>query len=239
MPTPYFQFKQFTVWHDLCAMKVGTDGVLLGALAPLSPCTTSILDIGTGSGLVALMLAQRCSTAAITAIDCDEGAYQQASLNFEASPWNERLTVLHRSLQEFQRLGLAPFDLIVSNPPFFANSLKAPDKARTTARHNDTLSIDELLFCSEKLLQKTGSIVLILPVSDQLNCVKLAERYGLCCHASTLIVPKPGAAPKRVVLVFSRLTASLQIRELMIETAVRGHYTPEFTALVRDFYLKL
>ena len=255
MPTPFFHFKQFTVWHDQCAMKVGTDGVLLGALAQVKDSTQTILDIGSGSGLVALMLAQRCESATITAIDIDEGAFRQTLFNFSASPWSLRLTAAQSSVQEFSNNNKNSFDLIVSNPPFFTDSLKNPDIARSTARHNDTLSFNELLFHASLLINKTGSIVMILPVSDKKMCVKCAENYGLYCCTSVVIFPKPGASAKRVVLTFSKnnspkknseLTIETDIRgvytdefELTIETDIRGVYTDEFTALVRNYYLNL
>lgn len=239
MPTPYFQFKQFTVWHDRCAMKVGTDGVLLGVLTPINPQIRSILDVGTGSGLVALMLAQRCSKAQLNAIDIDRGAYEQAVINFTDSPWTDRLTAFHQSLEEYAKGKNGYYDLIVSNPPYFSNSLKGTNQARTIARHTDSLTLDELFCFSEQLLNKTGSIVVILPVSDQENCVKCAERYKLFCTVSTAVIPKPGAIAKRVVMVFNREPAPCKVNELMLEKEIRGIYTPEFTALVRDFYLKL
>lgn len=225
------------MWHDQCAMKVGTDGVLLGAWASTVAPPASILDIGTGSGLVALMLAQRYPSAHITAIDIDKGAFQQATFNFQESPWSHRLQAVHSPLQDFKPS--EKFDLIVSNPPFFSKSLKAPDKARNTARHNDTLELKTLLTSAKELLTKTGSIVVILPVTDQNKCVKLAERYHLFCTASTVIYPKPDAPARRVLLAFSPAHAPEKLGELTLETADRGVYTPEFAALVRDFYLKL
>jgi len=135
MPNPWFQFKQFTVWHDKCAMKVGTDGVLLGAWADMEQAR-SILDVGTGSGLIALMAAQRNLTAAITAIDIDESAIIQARENFDRSPWVNRLTAEPISLEDFAGSTDAMFDVIVSNPPYFHQSLHSPDKKRTLARHS-------------------------------------------------------------------------------------------------------
>lgn len=239
MPTPYFHFKQFTVWHDQCAMKVGTDGVLLGALAQVKDSTQTILDVGSGSGLVALMLAQRCESATITAIDIDEGAFRQTLFNFSASPWSSRLIAAHSSVQEFSSNNINSFDLIVSNPPFFSNSLKNPGIARSTARHNDTLSVNELLFHASLLINETGSIVVILPVSEKKICVKCAENYGLFCRTSVVIFPKPGASAKRIVLSFSKYNSLEKMSELTIETEIRGVYTDEFTALVREYYLNL
>lgn len=238
MPAPFFRFKQFTVWHNQCAMKVGTDGVLLGAWAPVDTTIKRILDIGCGSGLVALMLAQRCPDARITAIDIDQGAYHQSVYNFEQSPWSNRLTALHSSLQEFNFHGQR-FDLVVSNPPWFSNSLRNPGLSRATARHDDTLPLETLLKQADKLVNETGSIVVILPVSDSQKCVKLAERFGFYCNSSVVIIPKPGAEPKRVLLAFNRTEKQAVVQELVLETQNRGEYTPDFAALVRDFYLKL
>ena len=239
MPTPYFRFKQFTVWHDLCAMKVGTDGVILGSLAPVSSAMHRILDIGSGSGLVALMLAQRCPGATITAIDIDESAFRQTELNFQQSLWSNRLNAVHAPFQEFSQQTEQHFDLIVSNPPFFSNSLKNPTPSRTVARHNDTLPLRDIFDHAGCILRETGSIVLILPVADNQKCVKWAESYGFHCNASVVIIPKPGAEPKRILLSFSRATSPSTSSELILETENRGIYSPEFTALVRDFYLKL
>ena len=173
-----FQFKQFFVRHDCCAMKVGTDGVLLGAWAPVpavctQPSACKILDIGTGSGLIALMLAQRCPQAQIDAIDIDQQACEQAAANFAASPWAERLHATHCPLQQLANNSLsaegglssvnaavnqpkAVYNLILSNPPYFVDSLKNPDAARCTARHNDTLPFGELIACSTRLLAPNG-----------------------------------------------------------------------------------
>ena len=136
MPNPFFRFKQFTVYHDRCAMKVGTDGVLLGAWTNLSQ-SRRILDIGTGTGLIALMMAQRVPEVPITAIDIDAEAVNQANENFSASPWNNRLEAVLQDVCTYTEKN--SFDTIVSNPPYFINSLKCPDNQRTTARHTDTL----------------------------------------------------------------------------------------------------
>ena len=239
MPQPFFQFKQFTVWHNQCAMKVGTDGVLLGTWAPSSENTHTILDIGCGSGLVALILAQRNPKAHITGIDLDEGAYQQSMYNFRNSPWNNRLEAFHYSLQEYCSRIPTQFDLIVSNPPYFSKSLKASEQSRTLARHNDHLPLEDLFINSATLLKETGSIALILPVTDHDNCVKCAQKAGLYCVNYTTVYPKPGVTAKRILMVFEKNNKPLCIEELTIETINRGEYTPAFTELVQDFYLKL
>lgn len=144
MSQPFFQFKQFTVWHDKCAMKVGTDGVLLGAWTPVES-SARILDIGTGTGLVALMLAQRCS-ASVIALEIDETAAQQAAENITRSPWGNRIEVVCQDFRLYSNKNNSlKYDTIVSNPPYFTDSLKCPDSQRNTARHNDNLSYEELL----------------------------------------------------------------------------------------------
>ena len=238
MPNPYFQFKQFTVYHDLCAMKVGIDGVLLGAWAPVDLSASRILDIGTGSGLIALMLAQR-SSAMIDAIDLDAGAVRQAEINVAASDWNNRIMVHHQSLQDFANKFRSTYDLIVSNPPYFMSSLKAPDEARTRARHTDTLTHDELLKSALGLLKKTGRICVILPVNEGLQCMKSAQNFSLYCYQCVYVHPKPNVEAKRVLLEFGLNDRTTKVSSIEIETAERHQYSDAFTALAKDFYLKL
>ena len=238
MGNPYFQFKQFTVYHNLCAMKVGMDGVLLGCWAHVSNAT-KILDVGTGSGLIALMLAQRAPEARITAIDIDPNAIVQSKTNINHSPWKERLQTICISLQEYTTLGSEKFDLIVSNPPYFANSLKTPDSQRTLARHNDTLPHNELIISSRSLLEENGKLCLILPVNEGNQCIDTATREGLYCIKKVYVYPKPNTPVKRLLLEFTTHPGSMEESEITIETATRHQYSEEFTALAKDFYLKL
>ncbi len=237
MPNPYFSFKQFTVFHDKCAMKVGIDGVLLGAWTSVENANT-ILDIGTGSGLIALMLAQR-SIALIDAIDIDTNAILQAKENCSNSPWANRIALHENSLQQFSETCATKYDLIVSNPPYFVNSLKAPEEARTTARHTDTLSHESLLTTAKQLLKETGRICLILPVNEGLQCVDFANNINLYCRKKVVVYPKPNANPKRLLLEFSLTPSSAIESKLTIESNERHHYSPEFTLLAKDYYLKL
>lgn len=239
MSNPYFQFKQFTVYHDLCAMKVGIDGVLLGAWSPVDKDSHHILDVGTGSGLIALMLAQRAGSAQVDAIDIEEGAVTQAQLNFDHSPWSERVGVQNISLQDFAPICKKKYDLIVSNPPYFANSLKAPDPTRSKARHTDTISHQELLFHATGILKKTGRICLILPVTEGLQCVKYAASFSLFCYQCIYVHPKPGVEAKRILLEFGFSEKETFISHLEIETLQRHCYSEAFTLLAKDFYLKL
>ena len=246
MASACFKFKQFTVWHDRCAMKVGTDGVLLGAWCPVDSRASSsksfksfkVLDVGTGSGLIALMLAQRIQGAQITAIDIDSGAVEQAKYNFSVSPWADRLDCQQQALQEVEGEGL--YDLIISNPPYFQDSLKNPDSQRAMARHTDTLSYEELLRDSVRLLKKEGIIALVLPIEAEQQIIALGQRYGLYPTHITHVYPKPRKAAKRLLIAFSpsplasRLSPIAYSLTLESETAPRSEAYKELT---KEFYL--
>ena len=218
-------------------MKVGIDGVLLGAWTSVET-SAKILDIGTGTGLIALMLAQR-SDAEITAIDIEPNAVIQSKENVRNSPWTNRIAVLETSLQDFSEMTTEKFDLIVSNPPYFVNSLKAPSENRSTARHTDSLTHEELILLSYKLLIKTGRICLILPVNEGLKCVDFANQQKLYCTRKVHVFPKPNTQAKRLLLEFSPVNAKMIEAEIVIESESRHSYSAEFTHLVKNFYLKL
>ena len=250
MSTPNFRFKQFTVWHDRCAMKVGTDGVLLGAWAPANPFTpnplTRILDIGTGSGLIALMLAQRFPEASIDAIDIDEAAVEQARENFAVSPWTDRLHAYQAKVQEWQMVnGTCPngkwYDLIVSNPPYFRNSLKNPDKGRQTARHTDTLSYAELLRHSARLLTEKGLLALVLPAEAEQEVRGLAAAELLSLTRVTRVYSKESKPARRVLLGFEKsisrdIGISITEDALVLENEIGGR-SAAYQELTKDFYL--
>lgn len=237
MPNPYFRFKQFTVFHDQCAMKVGIDGVLLGAWTSVENAK-KILDVGTGTGLITLMLAQR-SNADIIGIDIDPQTIVQATENINNSPWINRIQIIETAFQNYSITSFDRFDLIVSNPPYFVNSTKTPDKNRTAARHTDGLTHEELIENAYRLLTQTGKICIILPVNEGLKCMSYAQNTGLFCSKKVLVYPKPNGKAKRVLLEFSKIKLPTTETELTIETEVRQQYTSEFTCLVKDFYLKL
>lgn len=236
-----FQFKQFFVRHDRCAMKVGTDGVLLGAWAEpavsIQPSAFRILDVGTGSGLVALMLAQRFPEAHIDAIDIDEAAVEQAAENFAASPWSDRLHAFHARLQEWQSHSVP--SLIVSNPPYFQNSLKNPDKGRELARHTDTLSYEELLYHSARLLSEHGRLAIILPAEAEQEIRTLAAQHSLFTTRVTRVYSKETKPARRVLLQFEkseyRNTAPLEDR-LVLEDD-KGTRSAAYQEITKDFYL--
>ena len=234
MANHFFKFKQFTIWHDKCAMKVGTDGVLLGAWADVSHAK-QILDIGTGTGLIALMLAQR-SNAHITAIEIDKLAVEQAQENIEKSPWSNRIEVIESDFKTFTTN--SKFDLIVSNPPYFVDSLKCPDEQRDTARHNDSLNYNDLLEGISKLLDKTGQFALIIPSDVSTFVINHAEQYHLYPTKIMNIITKPGATPRRQLIAFKFDKEECIVEELLIELS-RHIYSPEYIALTKDFYLKM
>lgn len=236
MSNPYFRFKQFTVFHDKCGMKVGADAVTLGAWADVADAET-ILDVGCGSGLIALMLAQR-SEGKITAIDIDENCICQSKENIKNSPWENRISVLHTSFQDFAARTPETYDLIVSNPPFFNKSLKNPLKSRALARHSDTLSHAELIFYSKKVMNPGGRLCVILPKLEGEQFVFLAEKKKLYCSKKVLVFPNYYKPAKRFLLEFRKVKTNCVEFDLTLEKE-RGVYTDEYRELVKDFYLKL
>lgn len=237
MPNPYFKFKQFTVFHDKCAMKVGTDGVLIGIWTDITN-VSAILDIGTGTGLIALILAQKTGcNATIEAIDIDENAVLQAKENIERSGFRN-ISSSHYSLQEYARICNKKFDLIVSNPPYFTSSLQSPDKQRTLARHTDTLSIEDFINISAMLLSDTGRISLVFPHSEMNSVINTATHAELFTSRITHVYPTPTSLPKRVLLEFSKTEKNTVTDNLTIELG-RHIYSPEFIKLAKDFYLKM
>ena len=228
-----FRFKQFAVEQEDVAMKVGTDGVLLGAWAN-SDNVKRILDIGTGTGVIALQMAQRNPIAHIHAVEIDDTAAKRARANFDLSPWAERLTVEQTAVQEF-----APaekFELIVSNPPYFVDSLLPPDAKRSTARHTHDLTFEELDSAVCRLLDDNGRFALILPVTEfekylALTQLHLVRRCDVC--------PVEGGAIKRIMGEFAKQpTTEIEIENIAIERGRRGDYTDDYRALTKDFYLK-
>lgn len=234
MSNDYFRFKEFLIQQDRCAFKVGTDGVMLGAYATVTG-SKNILDIGTGTGLISLMLAQR-SIAEITAIEPDKNSYSQAKENFQKSKWSNRIRIENTSLQEFS--GNLQFDLIVTNPPYFVNSLKNPDERKASARHDINLTTDEILKGVFRLLSEDGRFQIILPWVEGNLFIAEAAGYGLFCNSILKIRPLPSGEIRRMILGFSRKRTTVTEKFLTIEKGKRHEFTEEYINLTKDFYLK-
>ncbi|MEL1245632.1 methyltransferase [Flavobacterium sp. DGU11] len=234
-----FQFKQFNIQQDKCAMKVGTDGVLLGAWAPLHHNPYSILDIGAGTGLIALMLAQRSNAEQVDALEIDDDAYEQAVDNFESSPWSDRLFCYHAGLDEFMEEPEDEYDLIVSNPPFYTEDYTSGDEQRDTARFSASLPFEDLAEAASLLLSDVGIFAIILPFKEEDTFLALAKENELYPVKITRVKGTPTAETKRTLMAFSRdENPNTVIDELIIETS-RHIYTKEYVALTQDFYLKM
>jgi tRNA1Val (adenine37-N6)-methyltransferase len=234
-----FTFKQFSIEQDKTAMKVGTDGVLLGSWAPIDHNPFSILDIGAGTGIIALMLAQRTSAEQIDALEVDEEAYEQAVDNFENSPWGDRLFCFHAGLDEFIEEPEDEYDLIVSNPPFYAEDYKTENDQRDLARFQDAMPFEELIEAADLLLSENGVFAVILPFKEEQKFISLAKEFELYPTKITHVKGTPKSEIKRSLLAFSRNENQVfDIDELIIEID-RHIYTPEYIELTKDFYLKM
>ena len=235
MANTWFRFKQFTIRQDRSAFKVGTDGVLLGAWADTTGAQT-VLDIGTGTGLLALMLAQR-SDAKITAIEIDRASYEQARENILESPWSGKITLIHSSLQEF--VPGNKFDLIVSNPPFFQDSLPPGSESLSISKHNIMLSLEDLAISTPGLMVENSRFCLILPLRESLEFEQLGQENGLFLHRIMEIKPSPTHTAKRRLMQFHVSPADRIVTdELCIEKDGRHDYTHEYRTFTREFYLR-
>ncbi|ADT69448.1 MULTISPECIES: tRNA1(Val) (adenine(37)-N6)-methyltransferase [unclassified Pseudoalteromonas] len=229
-----FAFKQFKVEHDQCAMKVSTDGILLGAWADLSHANT-LLDIGTGTGLLALMCKQRAPHLKVSAVEVDETAYQQALQNCQQSPWRD-ISIYHQPIQQFEAVGL--FDCVIANPPYFNHSLKGDNAARNTARHTDGLSFAELLGAFRHLSHQDSRFNLILPTTEAQLFITLAQQQGLYLNRLCQVQAMPNKPFSRSLMTFSYEQSEISTTKLCIR-ANDNSYTTEYQALCRAFYLKM
>lgn len=233
MGNSVFRFKQFAIDQSGVPMKVGTDGVLLGAWLRIDGTEHRILDIGTGTGVIALMAAQRSTAEHIVGIDVESVSAKRAQANFEASPWHERLRAECVAVQEY---GAEPFDLIVSNPPYFVDSLLPPDGGRTRARHTASLPFGELEEAMCRLLAPQGRAALILPPAEMERFAALARlKMVRRCDVRSV----PNGEVKRVMAEFAHsAVGKCDCQSLTIETVRRGEFSEEYRRLTKDFYLK-
>ena len=233
-----FNFKQFHVNQDRCAMKIGTDGVLLGAWTPLINNPYNVLDIGAGTGILSLMLAQRSNAEQIDAIEIDEDAYEQCVENFEASPWGDKLFCFHAGLDEFVDEPEDEYDLIISNPPFYTDDYKSDNSSRDLARFEDALPFVELIEAAALLLSDNGIFSVIIPNKEEERFVTMCKELDLFPLKITRVKGTPTSEIKRSLLAFCRKEQTPLIDELVIEIS-RHNYTPEYIELTKDFYLKM
>lgn len=215
-------------------MKVGTDGVLLGAWTPVDDAAR-ILDVGTGTGLIALMLAQRSDAARLVAVEVDPAAACQAQANVDASPWGDRVAVVCQDFREF--VTEVSFDLMVSNPPYFTDDLKSPDRQRTLARHAGGLNYDLLFRRAARLLAPDGRVSLIVPADVEREVLQAAWLHGFHPMRVTRVYTKPGKPCRRLLMLFGRQEEACRTDELFIERG-KQQYSEEYVALTRDFYLR-
>lgn len=234
-----FRFKQFVIEDDCCSMKVGTDGVLLGAWVDVDLCSKStvrVLDIGVGSGLIALMIAQRFEDAKVVGVEIDRASAEQAARNIYASSFSSRVSVECVDIQHYRPDEL--FDVIVCNPPFFEETLVSPNERRAQARHTSQgLGFAELIDVSDKLLITSGSLQVVIPTTSQQTFIALADRRGFALKRRMVVKTVARKAPKRVLLHFVKGRVDCPVVEESIVLMVGGNRSTDYSELCKDFYL--
>jgi len=234
-----FKFKQFSVQQDKCAMKIGTDGVLLGAWCPIDNNPFSVLDIGAGTGILSLMLAQRSNAEQIDSLEIDEEAYEQCVENFENSPWSDRLFCFHAGLDEFVDEPEDEYDIIISNPPFYSEDYKTDSSQRDLARFQDALPFEDLIEAADLLLSENGIFAVIIPYKEEERFIDLCAEVELFPVKVTRVKGSHTTPIVRSLLAFKRYELSvLTADELVIEIS-RHEYTDDYINLTKDFYLKM
>lgn len=237
MSNSYFQFKQFRIEQGRCAMKVSTDACIQGAWTPLQAGARKVLDIGAGTGLLSLMIAQRFPQVEIDAVELNEDAAQEAADNIAASPWNERIRVRQGDIRKIDLSGA--YDMVICNPPFFTGHLQSDDDPRNDARHAHTLSAAELEQVLRRVLNGEGRVSLLLPVTEWESRAEYLERRGWFLLHRLDVRSKAGKQPERIVSIWARLSDQVPIREELTIYKAHHQYTAEAEALLKDFYLRL
>ena len=238
MGNSWFRFKQFTIQQKESVMKVGTDSLVLGAWLSIQKAD-KILDVGTGTGILALMLAQR-SVALIDAVESNKSACLEAVENVKSSPWPDRIRVIKSSFQDFwnvQKMAGFRYDLIISNPPYYSNSLPAKTLDRTLARHTNTLTISELLKGVNELLKPNGRFGLVMPYSEGKQFIAVAKEEGFYCNRLLQLRSRPGRPVKRLLMELSRQEMDLEIQDLEISDSGQNQYSKDYIEIIKDFYL--
>ena len=236
-----FRLKEFTIHQDKTAMKVGTDGVLLGAWCEFDKNIDTILDVGSGTGIISLMLAQRSDALTIDAVEVDENAYEQTVENFEQSDWADRLYCYHTSFTEFAEEIAEEeetYDLIVSNPPFYTDAFETEDPRRNKARFTSSLSFKDLVEGVAKILSKSGTFNVIIPYKEEENFIAIAKNNNLFLQRKCLVKGNTTSTIKRSLLAFSFNASEITEEELIIENE-RHNYTEAYINLTKDFYIKM
>ncbi len=234
-----FRFKQFEVRQDLCTMKVNSDGVLLGAWANVDGAD-SILDIGAGSGVVGLMLAQKRPDASIVGVEIDDCSCRQAEINFDNSPWSKNLSVVESGIQEYGKNTDRKFDHIVSNPPFFSGGTLSDNQPKNIVRHTVKMSHGDLLLAIRRLLADDGRCSIILPILEGMRFIEIVERYSFFITRRTLMRPRVDKPLERILFEFSKKQhPEVDEVELVMYKGNSKEYTDDYKAITKEYYLKL
>ncbi|MDX1941497.1 MAG: methyltransferase [Saprospiraceae bacterium] len=231
-----FYFKQFAIHQDRCAMKVGTDGVLLGAWADVENAKT-VLDIGTGSGVIAVMLGQRNTQSYIHGIEIDPDAFEQAKENMQNAPWAERLNAFHTSIQDYAKSCMQRYDLIVSNPPFFSGGTFSDNQDKNNVRHTIKLPHGDLLAAVRTLLHDNGKFCVILPFIEGLRFQELAKHYHLYCNKIMEVYPKVEKPVERLLMQFEKSEKTLEKEKIIMRNEGINEWTEDYIRLTGAFYL--
>ena len=234
-----FKFKQFTLNQDRCAMKIGTDAVLLGAWCPIDNTPKSILDIGAGTGVLALMLAQRTNADQIDALEIDEQAYEQCVENFEGSAWADKLFCYHAGLDEFVDEPEDEYDLIISNPPFYSEDFKTENEQRDLARFQDAMPFEDLIEAADLLLSENGLFAVVIPYKEEERFIDLCAEYELYPVKATRVKGSHKTPIVRTLLAFKRFELSVLTADELVVEINRHEYTDDYINLTQDFYLKM
>ena len=234
-----FKFKQFAINQDRCAMKIGTDAVLLGAWCPIDNTPKSILDIGAGTGVLALMLAQRTNADQIDALEIDEEAYEQCVENFEGSAWADKLFCYHAGLDEFVDEPEDEYDLIISNPPFYNEDFKTENEQRDLARFQDAMPFEDLIEAADLLLSENGLFAVVIPYKEEERFIDLCAEYELYPVKATRVKGSHKTPIIRSLLAFKRFELSVLTADELVVEINRHEYTDDYINLTQDFYLKM